>query len=109
VLLEASRSTQAGGVFGKTGQPSGIFNTYVIPFKSSIRITVELSGDAFGKGLADAATAGAPNATNGATQRFWIIVRGHMLHTPADEIALPGTGMTLPPAAKLRTHENNVS
>ena len=33
----------AGALFGRTGQPSGIFNTYPIPFASSVRVTVEVS------------------------------------------------------------------
>ena len=33
----------AGQFFGKTGQPSGIFNTHRVPFQRSIRVTVELT------------------------------------------------------------------
>lgn len=33
----------AGALFGRSGQPSGIFNTYPIPFESSVRVTVEVS------------------------------------------------------------------
>eukprot|EP01046_Picozoa_sp_COSAG06_P056885 COSAG06_NODE_10909_length_1597_cov_2.017356_2_plen_112_part_00 len=32
----------AGAAFGKTGQPSGLFNTFPIPFAKSINITVEI-------------------------------------------------------------------
>eukprot|EP01060_Flectonema_neradi_P020562 TRINITY_DN28082_c0_g1_i1.p1 TRINITY_DN28082_c0_g1~~TRINITY_DN28082_c0_g1_i1.p1 ORF type:complete len:325 (+),score=35.67 TRINITY_DN28082_c0_g1_i1:67-1041(+) len=52
----------AGNIFGKLGYPSGIFNTFTIPFTTSIRITAEPY----------------MSLTNTTTppERFWFIFRG---------------------------------
>ncbi|MGP0064992.1 MAG: hypothetical protein ACLQGP_15520 [Isosphaeraceae bacterium] len=63
---------------GKTGHPSGVFNTYRIPFGSRIRVTAQ---------LADGVTEKPP---------FWWIVRGVEGPTPAIG------GYPLPPRARLR-------
>lgn len=52
--LEAPWS--AGGLFGQTGAPSGIFHNYMVPFGKSMRVTVELGGSG--------------------SQKFWIILKG---------------------------------
>jgi hypothetical protein len=65
---------------GKTGHPSGIYNTYKIPFGKGVKVTAEL----------------APEVRQ--PQTFWWIVRGvtnYPLHV--GEIALP-------PTARLRLH-----
>ena len=104
----------AGQVFGKTGAPSGIFNTYVVPFSASIKVTVELrdlprlpSGGAGGDAEPD-------TTLEAETKRFWIILRGHRIvgesaagsnpYRPA--IPLPGSGMALPHTARLKTFSN---
>merc|ERR1711920_1081852 len=85
----------AGVAFGKTGQPSGTFNNFAIPFQKSITITVELPGSS-------------PSPS------FWIIVRGRTLKYPSysenlnSGIALPGTSSwDLPLSARLRTVERS--
>lgn len=75
----------AAGLFGKTGSPSGIFNTYPVPFESNIRVTVQLAGPA------------------NASTRFWIILRGTDGLT--GPLTLPGQpGLVMPPSARLRSH-----
>ena len=69
----------AGALFGKTGSPSGIFNTYAIPFGKSIRVSVFLHG-AVGK-----------------TTAFWIILRGRTV----SPVRIGGE--MLPVAARLRS------
>jgi len=77
----------AGVAFGKTGQPSGTFNTFAIPFQESVSVTVELLGDK-------------------PSSRFWIILRGRTINA-GGSIAIPGTATwDLPPTARLRTVEN---
>lgn len=77
----------AGVAFGKTGQPSGTFNTFAIPFQESVTVTVELLGEK-------------------PSSRFWIILRGRTINS-GGSIAIPGTATwDLPPTARLRTVEN---
>ena len=66
---------------GKTGHPSGIYNTYRIPFGSSMRVTAQRS-----KSSPD----GAP---------FWWIVRG------TENLPVSLGGVQLPPQARLRLHK----
>jgi hypothetical protein len=65
---------------GKTGQPSGLYNTYQIPFGRSIRITGQL-----GKGVEK-------------SQTFWWIVRG------TENRGVTWGGMALPEQARLRLY-----
>ena len=65
---------------GKTGRPSGVYNTYKIPFGSRVRVTAELE----------------PGVRE--PQTFWYIVRG-LTNYPVHV-----GGITLPPAARLRLH-----
>ena len=75
----------AGVAFGKTGQPSGTFNNFAIPFQKSVHVTVELLGTR-------------------PADRFWIILRGRTIHS--GNLAIPGTSTwDLPPSARLRTVE----
>eukprot|EP01060_Flectonema_neradi_P002307 TRINITY_DN1139_c1_g1_i1.p1 TRINITY_DN1139_c1_g1~~TRINITY_DN1139_c1_g1_i1.p1 ORF type:complete len:343 (+),score=69.56 TRINITY_DN1139_c1_g1_i1:43-1029(+) len=60
--LDDNGPWSAGSLFGKTGQPSGIFNTFTIPFTKSIRITAEPY-------LTLTTTTSTP-------ERFWYIFRG---------------------------------
>lgn len=82
----------AGTLFGKSGvglhsgagdAGSGFFNTYLIPFATSVNVTVELGG-----------------GTQGAGDYFWLILRGR---TKA-RLVLPG-GEPLPASARLRSYE----
>lgn len=66
---------------GKTGHPSGIYNTYRIPFGSSVRVTAQRP-----KSSPD----GAP---------FWWIVRG------TENLPVSLGGVQLPPQARLRLHK----
>eukprot|EP01062_Namystynia_karyoxenos_P058371 TRINITY_DN49932_c0_g1_i1.p1 TRINITY_DN49932_c0_g1~~TRINITY_DN49932_c0_g1_i1.p1 ORF type:complete len:343 (+),score=106.81 TRINITY_DN49932_c0_g1_i1:87-1115(+) len=69
----------AGGLFGRTGEPSGIWNNFVIPFGHSLRVTVELT----------------------ASESFWIILKG--IQRPS----LGGISIgqyELPAGARARTH-----
>eukprot|EP00966_Prymnesium_polylepis_P261944 6051113-Prymnesium_polylepis.1 len=88
---EAQPPWSAGALFGRTGQPTGIFNTYPIPFASHVRITVELL-----------TSVPAANRTTDRTP-FWIIVRGW--RSPHG-VALPGSIGILPAGARLRVYEN---
>ena len=89
----------------QTGQPSGIFNTYAIPFRS-VRVTVTLLSSA------DADTAHGVSTTPLDTERFWIILRGHTLlargtgSSAPISFNLPGSGQSLPATARLKTREN---
>jgi hypothetical protein len=84
----------AGALFGRTGtnpnkggsssSGSGFFNTYLIPFSSSINVTIELDGPA------------------GQGQYFWLILRGRT--KAAAVLTLPG-GELLPPTSRLRSYE----
>jgi hypothetical protein len=56
----------AGSLFGRTGEPSGIFHHFQIPFSRSVRVAVRLNAEGAGAG----AGAGAGEV------RFWIILRG---------------------------------
>jgi len=65
---------------GKTGQPSGIYNTYRIPFGKSVRITAQLhEGDTKNK-------------------RFWYIFRG------VENLPVEFSGVRLPENARLRLY-----
>jgi len=66
---------------GKTGQPSGIYNTYRIPFGKSVRVTAQL----------------APG--NEKNQRFWYIIRG------VENLPVVFSGVRLPEAARLKLHK----
>lgn len=68
---------------GKTGDPSGIYNTFHIPFGQSIRVTAQL-----GKGVE-----GDPP--------FWWIIRG------TDNLPLQLAGVQLPPNARLRLYRKD--
>lgn len=70
----------SGALFGKTGQPSGIFNTFQIPFGDSVRVTAQ--------------------ASNNGTERFWWIFRG----TENEAGVQLAGGKVLPAAARLRLH-----
>ena len=125
----------AGSAFGKTGNPSGTFNNFPVPFSKSINITVETFQG--GKPGAPVRSFADPSDTPGATHAhhhphprshltrcrptpaylqtgggFWIIVRGHSLFTSeqtdaAPTVQLPGSaGLMLPHTARLRTVEN---
>ncbi len=66
---------------GKTGQPSGIYNTYRIPFGSSVRITAQLhEGDEKNK-------------------RFWYIFRG------VENLPVEFSGVRLPANARLKLYK----
>lgn len=67
-------------VAGKTGDPSGIFNFYQIPFTSRIRVTAELPE-------------GVPE-----TQSFWWIVRG------VENMPLIFGGISLPKHARMKLY-----
>lgn len=66
---------------GKTGQPSGIYNTYRIPFGASVRVTAQLAaGDAKNK-------------------RFWYIIRG------VENLPVEFNGFRLPESARLKLYK----
>ncbi len=66
---------------GKTGQPSGLYNTYRIPFGRSIRVTAQLrEGDKKNK-------------------RFWYILRG------VENLPVEFNGVRLPEDARLRLYK----
>jgi hypothetical protein len=66
---------------GKTGHPSGIYNTYAIPFGDSVRVTAQ---------LADSVDEQPP---------FWWIIRG------VDELPTAIGRIPLPPGARLHLHK----
>ena len=70
----------AGALFGKTGSPSGLFNTFQIPFNRTIRC--------------------AALSTSAADQRFWWIHRGLELDDPGAAVELGR--VKLPQEARLR-------
>ena len=91
--LDASEPPwSAGALFGRTGQPSGIFNTFPIPFGRSVRVVVELR-----------TTVPKENRTHERTP-FWIIVRGW--RSP-NGVPLPGSLGPLPPTARMRVSETS--
>ncbi|RMG04886.1 MAG: DUF2961 domain-containing protein [Planctomycetota bacterium] len=66
---------------GKTGQPSGVYNTYRIPFGKRIRVTAQLApGDEKNK-------------------RFWYIIRG------VENLPLEFGGVRLPSSARLHLYK----
>jgi hypothetical protein len=68
---------------GKTGQPSGIYNTFRIPFSKSVRVTAEL-----GAGI-------------GGDPLFWWIVRG------TENLPVQLAGVQLPPNTHLRLYKRD--
>ncbi len=66
---------------GKTGHPSGIYNTYRIPFGRSIRVTAELAKGEKGNPL------------------FWWIIRG------TENLPVEIAGVRLPDNARLKLHK----
>jgi len=66
---------------GKTGHPSGIYNTYRIPFGKSVRVTAELAEGEKGSPL------------------FWWIIRG------VENLPVEIAGVTLPPRARLKLYK----
>ena len=66
---------------GKTGQPSGIYNTYRIPFGKHVRVTAQLA------------------PSDDKNKRFWYIIRG------AENMPLTFSGMQLPNNARLRLYK----
>jgi len=66
---------------GKTGQPSGVYNTYRIPFGKSVRITAQLAPGHDGN------------------KRFWYIFRG------VENMPLVFHGIRLPHTARLRLYK----
>ena len=71
----------AGAIFGKTGEKSGLFNNFRVPFRERIRVTVTLP----------------PREP-----RFWLILRGHSAAIVSID------GHALPSGARLRSHENTL-
>jgi len=72
---------------GKTGHPSGLYNTYKIPFGKSIRITAQRAKDS-------------PDSAP-----FWWIIRG------TENLPVTLAGVRLPETARLKLHklENHVA
>jgi hypothetical protein len=70
-----------GTKVGKTGHPSGLYNTYKIPFGTEIRVTAQRS----------------PDSPDGAP--FWWILRG------TDNLPVRIAGIPLPDHARLRLHK----
>ncbi len=68
---------------GKTGQPSGIYNTYRIPFGKSVRVTAQRAKDEEGD------------------PPFWWIIRG------VENLPLEIGGVPLPDAARLKLYKVN--
>jgi hypothetical protein len=66
---------------GKTGDPSGIYNTYRIPFGKSVRVTGQLGPDAAAKPV------------------FWWIIRG------TENLPVEIGGVRLPENARLKLHK----
>ncbi|NIU12009.1 MAG: DUF2961 domain-containing protein [Phycisphaerae bacterium] len=66
---------------GKTGQPSGIYNTYRIPFGKSVRVTAQLH----------------PGDTK--NKRFWYIIRG------VENLTVQFSGVRLPDNARLKLYK----
>jgi hypothetical protein len=66
---------------GKTGHPSGIYDTYRIPFSKSVRVTAQRPKDKPG------------------SPPFWWIVRG------SENLPVQVGGVLLPPTARLRLHK----
>ena len=70
-----------GSKLGKTGHPSGLYNTYKIPFGTGVRVTAQRAKDS---------PDGAP---------FWWIVRG------TENLPVSLAGVRLPDEARLRLHK----
>jgi hypothetical protein len=69
-----------GKRLGKTGHPSGIYNTYRIPFGTSVRVTAQRS-------------TGSPQSSP-----FWWIIRG------TENLPVTVGGVRLPDSARLKLH-----
>jgi len=80
-MLQDDAPWNAGALFGKTGQPSGVFHNYHIPFSKTIRVTVELGGPPRG-------------------EKFWIILKGSSGLAPRID------GELLPLSARARSLSN---
>eukprot|EP00041_Stephanoeca_diplocostata_P002496 m.27447 g.27447 ORF g.27447 m.27447 type:complete len:342 (-) comp13422_c0_seq3:179-1204(-) len=100
-MMDDDAPWSAGSAFGKTGQPSGIFNTYIVPFTRTIKVTVELRS--FLETDQHASTDASPSQS--ADVKFWIILRGHS--TLGNTFTLPGAGAAIPQRARLHTAENH--
>ncbi len=72
-----------GAKLGKTGHPSGLYNTYKIPFGECVRVTAQR----------------APDSPDGAP--FWWIVRG------TENLPVRLAGVRLPNSARLKLHKLN--
>jgi hypothetical protein len=66
---------------GKTGQPSGLYNTYRIPFGTSVRVTAQLA------------------ERDTKNKRFWYIIRG------LENMPVEFNGIRLPDNARLRLYK----
>jgi len=66
---------------GKTGQPSGIYNTYRIPFGKSVRVTAQ------------------PAQGDTKNKRFWYIIRG------VENLPVEFNGVRLPDRARLKLYK----
>lgn len=66
---------------GKTGHPSGIYNTFHVPFGKSVRVTAQLGAGIEAKPL------------------FWWIIRG------TDNLPVEVGGVRLPPTARLKLYK----
>ena len=71
---------------GAADSGSGFFNTYLIPFGSSVNVTVTLGG-----------------GTVGESDYFWLVMRGRTKAV----LEMPG-GLALPKEARLRSYEQRV-
>lgn len=78
----------AGALFGKTGSPSGVFNTFNIPFQTHIRCSIL--------------------TTSNSTNTFWWIYRGYQLQDAHAGLMIGR--FSLPSSARLRlfTIENRI-
>jgi hypothetical protein len=81
VGFEDAGAPWGGTRLGKTGHPSGVYNTFRIPFGSSVRVTAQR----------------ARNAPDGAP--FWWIVRG------TEHLPVTVGGVRLPDAARLKLYK----
>ena len=70
-----------GKKIGRTGSPSGLYNSYRIPYSKSIRVTAER------------------HASSPEKSFFWWIIRG------TDGLPVSVAGVKLPPTARLKLHK----
>lgn len=78
----------SGDLVGKTGSPSGTFNTLQIPFARTLRVTMQSYAN--------------QSTPSTASERFWWIFRG----TEGETAVALGT-RTLPASARLRLHRQD--